>query len=315
MPFIKLTKLERKRFFIVVLCGVFAIAAWLFLALNKKYPYTVHTEVIYTEEPQGKAFKALQPDTVDLKVEGTGWQLLFSRLRIKPPSINVSLQKLNTRNFVLFSEQLDQINRQLETSQRVISIKPDTLYFDFSKRTNKRIPIKLISQLVFAPQYDIYQPVVLTPAYVNISGPQEELEKIHIWHTDSLKIKDIKSSVDGRVNILQNAINNISIYPSSIGIKIPVDEFTEKSIDVSLHILNNKEYHNVKLYPKKVKVTLMVALSNYANITEEHVKAAVDLNEWKVLHHDKMRVKVTQLPPFSKLVRIEPNSIDFLVEK
>ena len=315
MPFIKLTKLERKRFFIVVLCSLFAIGAWLFMALNKKYPYTVHTELIYTDEPQGKAFKALQPDTVDLKVEGTGWQLLFSRLRIKPPSVNVSLQKLNSRSFVLFSEQLDQINRQLETSQKIISVKPDTLYFDFSKRTNKRIPIKLISKLVFAPQYGVFNEIVLTPAYVNISGPQEELEKIHIWHTDSLKLTDIKNTVDGRVNILQNAINNISIYPSSIGVKIPVDEFTEKSLEIPLKIINNKEYHNVMLYPKKVKVTFMVALSHYANITEEQVKAAVDLSEWKVMKHNKMGVKITQLPAFCKLVRIEPNSIDFMIEK
>ena len=315
MSFIKLTKLERKRFFIVVLCSLLAVGAWLFMALNKKYPYTVRTELIYTDEPQGKAFKALQPDTVDLKVEGTGWQLLFSRLRIKPQSVNVSLQKLNTRSFVLFSEQLDQINRQLETSQKVISVKPDTLYFDFSKRTNKRIPIRLISQLDFAPQYDVAKKIVLTPAYVNISGPQEELEKIHIWHTDSLKLTGIKNSVDGRVNILQNAINNISIYPSSIGVKIPVDEFTEKSLDISLNILNNKEYYNVKLYPKKIKVTFMVALSNYANVTEEHVKAAVDLSEWKNLKHSKLLVKITNLPAFCKLVRVEPKNIDFMVEK
>ena len=67
----------------------------------------------------------------------------------------------------------------------------------------------------------------MTPAYVNISGPHEELEKIHIWHTDSLKLTDIKNTVDGRINILQNAINNISIYPTSVGVKIPVDEFTD----------------------------------------------------------------------------------------
>lgn len=315
MPFIKLTKLERKRFFIVLLCSLLAVGAWLFMALNKKYPYTVRTEVIYIDEPQRKAFKALQPDTVDLKVEGTGWQLLFSRLRIKPPSVSVSLQKLNTRSFVLFSEQLEQINRQLETSQRVISVKPDTLYFDFSRRTNKRIPLKLISKLSFAPQYDIFKGIVLTPAYVNISGPQEELEKIHIWHTDSLKLDDIKSTVATRVNILQNAINNISIYPSSVGVNIPVDEFTEKTLDVPLSIVNNKEYYDIKLLPKKVQITLMVALSNYANITAENLKAVVDLNEWKNLQHNKLTVKVTQLPAFCKLVSVLPKNVDFIVEK
>ena len=315
MPFIKLTKLERKRFFIIAICCFFAIGAWLFMALNKKYPYTVQTELIYVDEPQGKAFKALQPDTVDLKVEGTGWQLLFSRLRIKPPSVNVSLQQLNTRSYVVFSDQLVQINGQLESSQKVISVRPDTLYFDFSKRTNKRVPLRLISKLSFAPQYGIAKEITLTPAYVNISGPQEELEKIHIWHTDSLKLNDIKTNIDGRINILENAISNISIYPNSVSVKIPVDEFTEKEIEVPLTILNNKQYLNVKLYPKKVKVTVLVALANYANTTEEQVKAAVDLNEWKILKHNKVAVKIIQIPAFCKLVRIVPSNIDFIIEK
>lgn len=315
MPFIKLTRLEQKRFGAVVICVLCAIGAWLFLALNKKYPYTVQTELLYKDEPQGKAFKALQPDTVDLKVEGTGWQLLFARLRIKPPSITVSLQKLNNRSYVVFSEQLDQINRQLETSQRVISIKPDTLYFDFSRRTNKRIPLKLISKLTFAPQYGIAKEIKLTPSYVNISGPHEELEKIHIWHTDSLKLSDINTDIDTRVNVLKNAISNISIYPTNVGVKIPVDEFTEKTIEVPLSILNNKEYHDVKLYPKKVKITLMVALSNYARTDEEQLKAAIDLNEWKFLKHNKLSVKITKLPDFSKLVSITPSNVDFIIEK
>ncbi|MNJ92982.1 hypothetical protein D3C87_106590 [compost metagenome] len=315
MPFIKLTKLEQKRFGAVLACVLCAISAWLFLALNKKYPYTVQTELLYKDEPQGKAFKALQPDTVDLKVEGTGWQLLFARLRIKPPSITVSLQKLNTRSYVVFSEQLDQVNRQLETSQKVISIKPDTLYFDFSRRTNKRVPLKLISNLTFAPQYGISEEIKLTPSYVNISGPHEELEKIHVWHTDSLKLNDINKKVDVRLNILKNPISNISIYPANVGVKVPVDEFTEKTIEVPLSILNNKEYYDVKLYPKKVKIVLMVALSNYEKTNEEQLKAAVNLNDWKVLQHNKLSVKITKLPDFSKLVSITPRNVDFIIEK
>ncbi|HWW43023.1 MAG TPA: hypothetical protein VNZ46_27125, partial [Pedobacter sp.] len=105
MPIIKLTKIERKRFLTLVVCLLLALGGWLFLALNNKYVYTAKTVLIYTNVPQKKAFHPLQSDTVDLQVEGTGWQLLFARLRIKPQSISISLDKLNNRNFVLFSEQ------------------------------------------------------------------------------------------------------------------------------------------------------------------------------------------------------------------
>lgn len=315
MPFIKLTKPERKRFGMMLICVILAIMAWLFMALNRKYPYTVKTELIYKEEPQGKAFKALQPDTVDLKVEGTGWQLLFSRLRIKPQSIKVSLRKLNTRNYVLFSEQLEQINGQLETSQKVISIKPDTLYFDFSKRTTKRVPVKLNSKLGFAPQYGVAGSVELTPAFVNISGPHEELQKISNWYTDTLKVTGIDNPVETRINLKQSTTNNINIYPKAVGIKIPVDEFTEKVLDIPLTVINNNSFYTVKLYPKRVKITFLVALSSYKQIDEDFIQASVDLNEWRDSGHNNLRVKLIRFPAYCKLISIVPQKVDFIIEK
>ena len=315
MPLIKLTKVERKRFLVLVVCLLCAIGAWLFLALNQKYAYTAKTVLIYKDFPQKKAFKALQTDTVDLQVEGTGWQLLFARLRVNPQSVTVSLEKLNTRNFILFSEQLPQINKQLETSQKIISVKPDTLYFDFSRRTNKRVPLKLKYDFSFVKQYGIASEIQLKPSYVNISGPQEELAKIKEWYTDTLKLVDLQQSASTRVAIKANNMVNVSIYPTSVGVKVPVDEFTEKTIEVPLNLINNRDFYDVRLYPKKVKVTFMVALSRYDEIDEDFIVANVDVDEWKLLHHEQLTVKIARFPDYCKLVNVSPTKINFIIEK
>ena len=257
----------------------------------------------------------MQTDTVDLQVEGTGWQLLFARLRVNPQSVTVSLEKLNTRNFILFSEQLPQINKQLETSQKIISVKPDTLYFDFSKRTNKRVPLKLRYDFSFVKQYGIASEIELKPSYVNISGPQEELAKIKEWYTDTLKLKSLQHSAVTRVAIKANNMVNVSIYPTSVGIKVPVDEFTEKTIEVPLNLINNRDFYDVKLYPKKVKVTFMVALSRYDEIDEDFIVANLDVNEWKLLRHEQLTVKIARFPKYCKLVSVNPTKINFIIEK
>ncbi len=315
MPFIKLTKVERKRFLVLIACLLCAIGAWLFMALNNKYVYTAKTVLIYKDFPQKKAFKALQTDTVDLQVEGTGWQLLFARLRVNPQSITVSLDKLNNRNYILFSEQLLQVNKQLETSQRIISVKPDTLYFDFSKRTNKRVPVKLRYDISFVQQYGLASKIQLKPSYVNISGPQEELVKIEEWYTDTLKLVNLQHSASTRIAMKANNTVNVSIYPTSVGVKVPVDEFTEKTVEVPLNLINNKDFYDVKLYPKKIKVTFMVALSRYEEVDEDFIVANVDINEWKVLKHEKLTVKIARFPDYCKLVSVSPRKINFIIEK
>ena len=315
MPFIRLTKIERKRFLVLITCVLLAIAGWLFLALSNKYVYTAKTVLVYRNFPQKKAFHPLQSDTVDLLVEGTGWQLLFARLRVSPPSINISLDKLNNRNYILFSEQLYSVNNQLETSQKIISVRPDTLYFDFSKRTVKRVPVRLVSNLTFARQYGVSDDIEFSPDYVTVSGPQEELEKIREWKTDTLKMHDIQGPSVSRVAMKPNLQKNVNIFPSTIEVKLPVDEFTEKTLEVPLKVLNNSEYYNVKLYPKKVKITFMVALSSYQQVNEDFIEAAVDLNEWKLQKHDQLSVKLTRFPDYCKKVKLVPEKVDFIIEK
>jgi len=315
MPFIKLTKIERKRFLVLITCLFLAIAGWLFLALNNKYVYTAKTVLVYTSAPQKKAFHPLQSDTVDLLVEGTGWQLLFARLRVSPPSISISLEKLNNRNYILFSEQLYSVNNQLETSQKIISVRPDTLYFDFSKRTIKRVPVRLVSNLSFFKQFGISDEVELTPDYVTLSGPQEDLEKIKEWKSDTLTLNNIQHPTVTRISMKQNLLKNVNIYPASVEVKLPVDEFTEKTLEIPLKIVNNTEYYNIRLYPKKVKVTFMVALSSYQQVNEDFIEASVDLNEWKLQKHDQLTVKLTRFPDYCKLVKIVPGKIDFIIDK
>lgn len=315
MPFIKLTQIERKRILVLITCLLLAVAGWLFLALNNKYVYTAKTVLVYKNFPQKKAFHPLQSDTVDLLVEGTGWQLLFARLRVSPPSISISLEKLNNRNYILFSEQLYSVNNQLETSQKIISVRPDTLYFDFSKRTVKRVPVKLVSSLTFAKQFGISDDIEITPDYVTVSGPQEELERIKEWKTDTLKLHNLQGAVVSRVAMKHNLQKNVNIFPGNVEVKLPVDEFTEKTLEVPLKILNNGEYYNVKLYPKKVKITFMVALSSYQQVNEDFIEASVDLNEWKLQKHDQLTVKLTRFPDYCKLVKLDPGKIDFMIEK
>jgi YbbR domain-containing protein len=315
MPLIKLTKIERKRFLAVISCLLLAIAAWLVMALNNKYVYTAKTVLVYKNFPQHKAFHPLQSDTVDLQVEGTGWQLLFARLRVNPPSITIGLEKLNNKDYILFSEQLSGVNNQLETSQKIISVRPDTLYFDFSKRKVKRVPVKLVSKFNFSKQYGIADDIEITPNYVTVSGPQQDIDKIKEWKTDTLKLDNMQNTIVTKVGMMQNKLKNVIIYPAIAEVKIPVDEFTEKTLELPLKVINNPEYYDVSLYPKKVKVTFLVALSSYQEVNEGFMEASVDLNEWKDLHHQQLSVKLTRFPVYCKFVRVSPEKIDFIIEK
>ncbi|MEJ7780253.1 MAG: YbbR-like domain-containing protein [Daejeonella sp.] len=315
MPLIKFSQSERRRLSLFFICLALALGAWLFFALSNSYIYQARTLVRFVNFPQNKAFHSLQSDTVKLQIEGTGWQLLFSRLRISPRSIDIDLKDLNKQTFINLSDQLGYINRQFSSTQKIVYIMPDTLYFDFSSRAIKKVPLKLLSNIKFIKQYGVSDSVQLTPAYVTITGPKEDLEKIKFWKTDSLSLKDVARNISSKISLQRPVKANVNIYPATAEVKIPVDEFTEKSIEIPIKVLNNRGFHDVKLLPEKVKITFMTALGNYSKIDRDYFEATVDLENWSEKSYKQLPVKLTRFPNYCRLVRLEPQNVDFIISK
>ena len=315
MPFIKFSQAERRRLSLFFLCLAFALGAWLFFALSNKYVYQAMTMVRFVNFPQNKAFHSLQSDTVKLQIEGTGWQLLFSKLRIKPQSVDIDLKELNKQTFINLSDQLGYINQQFSSTQKIVYVQPDTLYFDFSPRSVKKVPVELLHDIKFIKQYGISGPVSIKPEYVTITGPKEDLALIKSWRTDTLIRKDIGGNISAKIALHSPAKTNINIYPAIAEVKIPVDEFTEKSIEITIKVINNRNFNDVKLLPEKVKITFMTALSNYHKLDRDYFQATVDLDNWKQKGYTQLPVRITRFPDFCKLVRIEPQTVDFIIKK
>ncbi len=315
MALIKLTAVERRKLSIFFVCLFMAVVAWLFFSLSNKYDYEVKTVVNFKNLPVNKAFNPLQSDTILLTVQGSGWQLLFTRMRIYPRDVKVDLKSLEKRNFVTFSEQINSINNYYSSEQKIINVQPDTLYFDFTTRKVKKVPVKLVKELVFIKQFGQSEKTILKPETVTITGPQDQLDKIEYWLTDTFKRVAINQAISDKVNLQNPKEANISIFPSSTDLKIPVEEFTEKVLEIPVKVINNNQYYNVKLVPNKVKLTIMVSLSEFANVKEDDFEAVVDLDLWKFNKATQLPVKIIKKRPFIRVRKIDPLQLDFIIRK
>jgi hypothetical protein len=315
MAIIKLSKNEQRRASVFVSCLLVAVLAWVLTELSASNPYKVKTVVNFTDLPQHRSFRSLQSDTVEAQIEGTGWNLLFSSLNMDNKTIQVSLKNLDTRSFVKLSAQIDAINSKRSADQKITRFEPDTLYFDFTSRAVKRVPVQLLYNIGFKKQFGIADDIVLKPNYVTVSGPAADLEKIRSWKTDSLSLRNVETNVEQTVHLAGVKESNISIYPRSVQVKVPVDEFTEKTVQIPVKLINNKNYYNVKVFPQKVKVTFLVSLGKYAEMDDTFFEAVADLNQWTEKGYEELPVKLTSFPDFCKIVNIEPKNIDFIVKK
>ena len=229
--------------------------------------------------------------------------------------LNIDLHTLESKNLIVLSSQLKRINAQRDPSSQIISINPDTLYFDFTNRIIKRIPVKLMLAINYQRQFAQADNIEIKPEYITLSGPANRIQHISVWPTDSLKLSNIDESVNTRVRLRQVNDGSMVIYPKSVQVNIPVDEFTEKTLEIPVKLINNHNYDDVKIFPQKVKVTFTTSLNRYAQTTEDFFEANADLDLWRKRGYKTLPVVIFKSPTFTKIVKVEPQNIDFIIRK
>jgi YbbR domain-containing protein len=315
MAIIKLSETERRRASVFVTCLVLAIGAWIVVTLSNTYNYNVKTVLNYRNAPQRRAFHSLQSDTVSITQKATGWQILFSRIKGENKTIRIDLRRLEFDSHIVLSAQLPVINSDRGPENKIIAFNPDTLYFDFTHRSVRQVPVQLVKSIKYQQQFGQSGNIVIKPAYVTISGPSNRINKITSWRTDSMVVNKVNERISTAINLAPPAEGNISIYPKTVQVTVPVEEFTEKTISLPVKLVGNIDFFNVKVFPQKVKVTFTTTLNHYADIDEPLFEAQADLNLWRAYNYSTLPIKITRLPAFCKVVNVEPRSVDFIVNK
>jgi len=314
MAIIKLTAVERRKLSVFITCFVLAFIAWVFVTLSNKYRYTAREVVNFKNAPQKKAFHSLQSDTVDVTMMGSGWHMLFSKLHSQDQPFNIDIHTLENKKYVVLNNQLKQINAERDMANQIIAVNPDTLYFDFTNRIVKKVPVKLMLSINYQQRFGLSNHINIKPSYITVSGPANKVNAIKYWPTDSLKLTKINQTVSRRLNVKPVNDGSVMIYPKAVEINIPVDEFTEKTLEVPVKLIN-QNYNIVKIFPQKVKVTFTASLNRYAEINEAFFEATANLNLWRTYGYKRLPVKFTRVPSFCKIVTVEPANIDFIVKK
>ncbi|GEM68073.1 hypothetical protein SMI01S_16790 [Sphingobacterium mizutaii NBRC 14946 = DSM 11724] len=311
----RINKVQRRKLSIFLRCIIISFLAWTLFAISSDYTFTKKASMSYVNLPENKAFHPLQSDTVSVRIRMSGWKVFMERLHPDTAKIQVDLSGLKSRNFIVFGNQIGFINRQFPTDKQVIAVSPDTLYFDFSKQTQRKVPVKAVESLTFQRQYGVIGETRTNPEYVTITGPLEDVASIEYLETDTIKGKDVNTDVRTVAYLNKQQRTNITIYPTFAEVIVPVGEITEKVIELPIKVENSKGYTSVRVLPSKVRATILLAVKDYNKYTSRDFEAVVDLDAWKDHKVSSLPVIITKMPDYVKVLSIEPQNVDFFVRR
>ncbi|MDO4164538.1 MAG: CdaR family protein [Bacteroides sp.] len=307
---------ERSREFFLFL-GFFLIAGafWLLQTLNNDYETEFSIPVRLKGVPNNVVITSDPPSELRIRVKDKGTVLLNYMLgkSFYPLTLDFADYKGKENHVRVFAAQFEKkIQAQLNASTNLISIRPDTLEYYYSMGDSKKVPVRLQGRVSAGRQYYLSD-TIFTPDSVLVYAPQDVLDTITVAYTQHIQMEDISDTLKQRLPLLSG--KGVKYVPAAVDMMLPVDIYTEKTVEVPLHGINFPADKVLRAFPSKVQITFQVGLSRFRQITADDFHILVSYEELLRLGSEKYTVKLKNVPKGVTQVRFNPEQVDFLIEQ
>lgn len=306
----------KSREFFVFLCFFFIAAGfWLLQTLNNDYETEFSIPVRLRNVPENVVITSEPVSEVRVRVRDKGTVLLNYMLgKNFYPVILDFKNYINMGNHVQVQTSQVQkwITGQLNASTALLSMKPDTLEYYYSTGVSKMIPVKLCGNVSAGEQY--YLPDTLfSPDSVRVYAPSDALDTMKVAYTLPLNLDNITDTLEREVTL--SAPKGAKYIPASVKLTLPVDMYTEKTVEVPLRGINFPADKVLRAFPSKIKISFQVGMGRFRQITADDFHLVVSYEELVRLGSEKYTVKLRTLPEGVSHVRFNPEQVDFLIEQ
>jgi YbbR domain-containing protein len=313
-------KLNRK-LGIYIVCLLLACLLWLLITLSEKYDTDVVFPVTYSGIPKSKVVANRLPSTITVTVYAGGFNLLWYKIKGANEAITLEipaskLREYNGKHYTLTNSRLEKISAQLGDKIKVLHISPDTIYVDFSEKLKRKLRVKPDLTLTLEKQHGLSDSIKTDPEFVNVSGPKEIIEKLQFALTEKVTLKDVsdKKVMDVGFSGYENS-EAITFSPETVKLIVPVEKYTEGSVEIPVTVRNLPKGSRLKVIPEKIKVTYLVGLSKYDKVNASDFTVGINYKNLPKGKGNKIKVEVMGAPSFVNSVKVEPVSVEYIIQK
>lgn len=298
---------------ILLICIGIALLFWIFIKLSLPYRAEKTVHLVY-QIPKDQTFSRLPPDDILIELEGVGWDLLYDFMFARKVELTYDLTTDNELYTSRNQLQADIRQKLYSKSLNIRSINSDGITFSLEDKTQKKVPVRLISDLQFAQGFQLKESIQLSPDSIQISGPVSYLDTIRYWPTDSLNLVNFNSALDASIS-LKSPKQVAEIEPSTVNIKIAAEQYTQNSIFVPIAVKNLPD-STLRIFPKNISVNYIVGISQFNQVTSDDFNLIVDFSKIQLSETDnKIPIELAKQPASVRNITYSPKQASYFFVK
>lgn len=312
----------RNKVTVFLVCAAISFFMWGLIKLSKVYEAPLKYKLTFQNMPSDKILVSAEDTVITLFVRARGLEIYGKLFNSRNNRINIDMSGIrlrrvdNTyRGYIRTSRYLKNIASQLPQDNDLLGVEPDTLRFIFETEYQRKVPVIPDVSLSFVTQFKLYDSLVLKPDSVIIYGVKSILDTIHKITTEHQSYKYLKEDRQIALKLITPGTKPpVSLSNDSVQVEISVERFTESEVEVPIGT-DNAEKLRFRTYPDKVTLTCTVAMREYERLDASLFSTTIDYQTAIASGNKLVEVKVVRQPSFVKVIRIEPEKVEFLILK
>ena len=312
----------RNHLYIFLICVGISLFIWFLIKMSDQYVTEMNMSLEYKNLPTHKLLVKAD-DRVQVKFRAKGGDIFSVKYLSGRKKLDVDLNKAEIkksryfdRYYMISSELEGKITENLSFSHSIVSVTPDTLFFDFEEIASKTVTIVPALTYNFKTQYEAYDSMSISPLDITVSGPASLLDTLTYIKTVPTTFEDLDNNLEAKVS-LDLPLNDDRVQYSAreVDVFLPVEKYTESTIDLPITGISGEPGSIIRTFPETVQLTYRVALKDFNSVRPDMFTITATYNPERDNGRNFIRVNLVQSPAFIRVNRIQPDKVEFLIQK
>ena len=316
---IKALLLSKKSREVSLFCFFLLVSAgfWLLQTLHEEYEMELQIPFSLKNVPTGAVITSDLPSELSVTVRDRGTSLLNYYFNGDQRVLEIDFQTHDRgasfeHVLLTHSEVQKSLRALLLPSSHIVSIRPDTLDYYYTRGVQKRLPVVIRGRIEAAP-LSYLRSVKVEPDSVTVWGNEQLLDSLKNMNTVVINLTDLKETTVQQVPIA--VLRGTKAIPSEVTLTADVDVYTEKQVKVPIVGTNFPAGYSLRTFPSSVTISFRVGTKDYKNITEENFVLTTTYEELMEMPDSILTLQLRSVPEGVSRVKIEPQAVQYLIEQ
>jgi len=306
-----------KEFFIFISFLLLAFVFWFLQTLQQDYEQRIDFPLHYRNVPEEWVLSEKNPEAISVLLKEKGAALLYYHWHAKTNEIDISLAGLtltSDTSLLVPSRMIEtELSRHLFASTSIVSFEPREIELQFDLLSNRMANVKARITISTKPGFQLSDDISVSPPTVRLYGSAKALEVINEVKTIPIALDNVSQVTT--LTAYLDLPSGLKADRETVMLTIPVEEFTEKKIQLQVECNDIPENYVLRMFPSSVEVTCQLPLSQFRELTAEKLEIIIPFSEFEGNRATgKIPVKVTRKPTWVSNPVVSPGELEFIIE-